>query len=370
MRPDPTRTNDPKPAGARVVVRDLSHAYGEASVLRRIGLDVGPGDILALLGPSGCGKTTLLRLLAGLAAPTDGSIEIGGRVVADAARRLLVPPERRAIGMVFQDYALWPHMSVGRNVAFPLEMSGVPAAERGPRVAEALELVGLGAMASRSPGSLSGGQQQRVALARAIVSRPALLLFDEPLSNLDRELREQLVVEIAALVRSLGTTGVYVTHDHAEAFAIADRVAVLSNGRVLQLAAPEELVERPAAAEVAAFLKLGLVASGRSDGRTIRLDGSDAALVPEAGPAPAPGPGQLFVPRAALAIVEPASAPVRATATHTLFRGDGYVAQIRLPGGHSVDLPTVRRLRDGEPVGLAIHWQRTQWHPASSTRST
>ncbi|WP_241075305.1 ABC transporter ATP-binding protein [Achromobacter insuavis] len=224
---------EPSAGGTAIAVRGLRHAFNGHTVLDGVDLDVPAGTVLALLGPSGCGKSTLLKSLAGLLRPQAGSIAFGDAVVCDARRH--EPPEHRSLGMVFQDYALWPHMSVAGNVAFPLEMRGVARRERPTRVREALALVGLGEHAARRPSELSGGQQQRVALARAIVARPRVLLFDEPLSNLDRALRESLCVEIGALLRRLGTTAVYVTHDHEEAHALAHTIARMANGRIADL---------------------------------------------------------------------------------------------------------------------------------------
>lgn len=211
-------------------LQGISYAFGAHTVLNHIDLHIQPGSIVALLGPSGCGKSTLLRLLAGLSEPAEGEIWFGDRLVAKAGWTL--PPEARDIGMVFQDYALWPHMSVAQNVAFPLKMRNVPRAERELRVSQALERVGLAEFAGRKPAGLSGGQQQRVALARAIVAEPSVLLFDEPLSNLDTALRESLCLEMARLLRQLGTTAVYVTHDHREAQLLADRIVHLASGTV------------------------------------------------------------------------------------------------------------------------------------------
>lgn len=211
-------------------LQGVSYAFGAHTVLNHIDLHIQPGSIVALLGPSGCGKSTLLRLLAGLSEPAEGEIWFGDRLVAKAGWTL--PPEARDIGMVFQDYALWPHMSVAQNVAFPLKMRNVPRAEREQRVSQALERVGLAEFAGRKPAGLSGGQQQRVALARAIIAEPGVLLFDEPLSNLDTALRESLCLEMARLLRQLGTTAVYVTHDHREAQLLADRIVHLASGTV------------------------------------------------------------------------------------------------------------------------------------------
>ena len=211
-------------------LQGVSYAFGAHTVLNHIDLHIQPGSIVALLGPSGCGKSTLLRLLAGLSEPAEGEIWFGDRLVAKAGWTL--PPEARDIGMVFQDYALWPHMSVAQNVAFPLKMRNVPRAEREQRVSQALERVGLAEFAGRKPAGLSGGQQQRVALARAIVAEPGVLLFDEPLSNLDTALRESLCLEMARLLRQLGTTAVYVNHDHREAQLLADRIVHLASGTV------------------------------------------------------------------------------------------------------------------------------------------
>ncbi|XXD09768.1 ABC transporter ATP-binding protein [Klebsiella sp. R445] len=213
-----------------ITLDGVSFAFGPQTVLHQIDLQIDAGSIVALLGPSGCGKSTLLRLLAGLTVPASGEIRFGDRLVAK--RNWAMPPEQRDIGMVFQDYALWPHMTAAQNVAFPLRMRGVSCHDRQKRVAEALALVGLSGFAGRKPSGLSGGQQQRVALARAIVAEPRVLLFDEPLSNLDSELRESLCVEMSRLLRQLGITAVYVTHDRREAELLADRIVHLSAGAI------------------------------------------------------------------------------------------------------------------------------------------
>ena len=221
---------------------------GITKVLEGIDLEIGAGELFFLLGGSGCGKTTLLRLVAGFHAPDAGSICYGGQDI------LGLPPERRDIGMVFQNYALWPHLSVAENVAFGLEVRGVPAGERSRRVDEALALVELGGYGQRRIGALSGGQQQRVALARAIVVRPKVLLLDEPLSNLDARLRGEMRRTIRRVCKESGVTALYVTHDQAEALSTADRIALLAAGRVEQVGTPRELYERPRTELVARFL--------------------------------------------------------------------------------------------------------------------
>ena len=224
----------------------------QALAVSGLSFTVAHGEILALLGPSGCGKTTTLRLIAGFETPDEGTITIGDRVVADATRAILVPAEERGVGVVFQDYALFPHLTVEENVAFGLHRLARPA--RQGRVAEALRLVDLDALARRYPHELSGGQQQRVALARALAPAPTLLLLDEPFSNLDADLRNQMREEVEHVLRSTGTTAIFVTHDQEEAFTIADRVGVLAAGRLEQIAVPEVVYHQPATPFVAGFV--------------------------------------------------------------------------------------------------------------------
>jgi iron(III) transport system ATP-binding protein len=226
----------------------VSLAYGRTQVLTDVSIAIQPGEFFALLGPSGSGKSTVLRLLAGFLHPLSGAIKVGGE---DVTR---VPPWKRDIGMVFQNYALWPHMTVRRNVAFGLEERRLPRAEIDRRVAAALELVGLGEYGERRPGQLSGGQQQRVALARTIAIEPKLLLLDEPLSNLDAKLRIHMRVELLSLQRKLGITTIFVTHDQEEALSICDRVAVLDQGVIQQVGTPVELYDAPANRFIATFV--------------------------------------------------------------------------------------------------------------------
>jgi ABC-type Fe3+/spermidine/putrescine transport system ATPase subunit len=233
---------------ARLDITDLSKRYGGQWAVENVTLDVPQGEFLVLLGPSGCGKTTTLRMIAGFVQPSGGAIRIGPRDVTD------LPPWKRNTGMVFQSYALFPHMSVAANVGFGLEMRKVPKAEIAPRVAEALRLVRLDRYSERYPRELSGGQQQRVALARALAIRPDVLLLDEPLSNLDAKLREEVRIEIRELQQRLGLTTVMVTHDQEEALTVADRLVVMAEGRVRQIGTQQDLYERPADRFVASFV--------------------------------------------------------------------------------------------------------------------
>src|SRR5258708_4107647 len=232
--------------------RDIAKRLGAKSVLRHLDLTVSRGEIVSILGPSGAGKTTLIRLIAGLGDPDTGEIEIAGRKVWGNGVNLKT--EHRGVGFVFQDYAIWPHMSVAGNVAFGLRMSGMNRTDREARVRTALAAVHIRDLAERFPDQLSGGQQQRVALARTLAVRPELILLDEPLSNLDAGLRENLRLEILDIVRAHGTTAIYITHDQSEAMALCDRLAVIDDGRILQIGPPEELYHRPNCAFVASFL--------------------------------------------------------------------------------------------------------------------
>ncbi len=354
---------------AAVSAAGLELSYGTTSVLRGIDFSLPPGRTLALLGPSGCGKTTLLRLVAGLLAPTKGRISIGGQALADASGEVFLPPERRGLGMVFQDYALWPHLTVGGNVSFPLEMRGIGKAERESRTLRALERVGLTAYAARKPSELSGGQQQRVAIARAIVAEPALILFDEPLSNLDRELRESMVDEIGSLISSLGLTAIYVTHDHGEALSLADQVAVMRAGRIEQLASPDILVDRPASPEVAEFLRLGsIVAVERRGEAWCLVEGGMPIAADEGVPA---GTTHALLPTRSIEVGESARFPIAGEVLRSQFRGDGHVTTVRAgsPERHAeLQLISRTRLRSGDHVGLQIDPQHIRWFSRQGNR--
>jgi putative spermidine/putrescine transport system ATP-binding protein len=234
---------------AEVSVSNLSKRFGQTAALDAVDLEIPDGSFTALLGPSGCGKTTFLRLLAGLETPSAGAIRIGGVDVTS------LPPERRGLGMMFQSYALFPHMSVAENLRFPLRMRALgDRAEQTRRVADALKLVRMEALAGRYPRELSGGQQQRVALARALIADPPVLLLDEPLSNLDAQLRKDMQVELMELHRKVGLTTILVTHDQDEALSLADRVVLMRSGRIEQIGAPRAIYRRPATPFAAAFL--------------------------------------------------------------------------------------------------------------------
>ncbi len=265
----PGAQESPAADGALVRFVGVHKTYdGVNRVVDRLDLDIVRGEFLTLLGPSGSGKTTTLMMLAGFEAPTEGEILLDGRAIGR------LPPHKRAIGMVFQHYALFPHMSVAENVAFPLTVRRLPKHVVATRVERALSMVQLAPLAARRPAQLSGGQQQRVAVARALVFEPKLVLMDEPLGALDKQLREQMQLEIRRLHRELGVTMVYVTHDQSEALTMSDRIAVFRQGRIQQIGSPEEIYERPANAFVARFIG----ENNRVVGTVERVDGGRCAV--------------------------------------------------------------------------------------------
>ena len=272
---------------ASVAIRNVRKAFGTTEILHGVSVDIEDGEFVILVGPSGCGKSTLLRMIAGLENISSGEIAIGGRVVNDVA------PKARDIAMVFQNYALYPHMTVRDNMAFSLVMAKAPKAILEQRVARAAEILGLGQLLARYPRQLSGGQRQRVAMGRAIVRDPQVFLFDEPLSNLDAKLRVQMRAEIKELHQRLGTTIVYVTHDQIEAMTMADKIVVMNAGNIEQIGAPLELYDRPANVFVAGFIGSpsmnflrGRVASGQFHaGNNIALKLPDSAIASEGQPA-------------------------------------------------------------------------------------
>ena len=311
----------------------VSKRYGgEGMAVARLDLDIARGEFVTFLGPSGSGKTTSLMMLAGFETPTDGDIRVAGRSV----RR--IPPHRRNIGVVFQHYALFPHMTVGENVAFPLQVRGVGREEAARRVDRALDLVRLGGYGRRRPAELSGGQQQRVALARALVFDPDIVLMDEPLGALDKQLREQLQLEIKHIHDGLGVTIVYVTHDQSEALTLSDRIAVFKDGRVEQVGSPAEIYERPTRAFVARFIG----ESNRIDGRVAAIDGLHCTVRTTGGfdiralaAAPiAVGEATTLSIRPERIALGPAAADNRVTATveELIYHGDHVRARLALAG--------------------------------------
>ncbi|WP_417563498.1 ABC transporter ATP-binding protein [Microbacterium sp.] len=270
-------------------VSHMAKTFGDVKVLNDIDFEVKDGEFFTLLGPSGCGKSTTLNCIAGLEDPTEGSISIGDRALVDRAKHVYVPTEERNLGMVFQSYALWPHMTIKKNLAFPLNIRRAGRTDRDARIHEALEKVGLAHLEDRYPHQLSGGQQQRVALARALVYSPTVLLLDEPLSNLDAKLREQARAWLKRLQADLGITTLYVTHDQDEALTLSDRIAVMFDGVMTQVGSPRDIYEHPATAAVAAFVGscnflLGTVEQQRGDHVDVRLQatGTTVSVVTDA----------------------------------------------------------------------------------------
>jgi ABC-type Fe3+/spermidine/putrescine transport system ATPase subunit len=345
----------------RITIDDLSKVYpGGNQALREVSLEVEPGTFLVLLGPSGSGKTTLLRTLAGIEQITSGRITIGATTVADG--RVHVPPDRRNLSMVFQDYALWPHLTVRDNVAFALRRQRLTRAQSRERAHAMLERVGLSALTGRYPNELSGGEQQRVALARALVADTGLVLCDEPLSNLDADLRERMRVEISSLVREAGATTLYITHDQAEAFALADRVGVLERGGLVQAGTPEEIYTQPASPFVARFTGL----SGEFAVRIRNTGRGDHVEVEPAGHGGQPFRARPHGPLEAgdgLLLVRPTGVQICAadddgrhlagTVADVAFRGRGYDHAIDVPGqGRLTGVFSPARAGRGTRVGL------------------
>jgi len=344
-----------------VAIKSLTKRYGDVAAVEALSLDVKPGELVSLLGPSGCGKTTTLRLVAGFLRPEAGEIWVGERCLSSAAS--VVPPERRRMAMIFQSYALWPHMTVARNVAYGLRFkSGMPKADRDRRVTDILRTVQLSGFESRYPGELSGGQQQRVAVARALVVEPEILLLDEPLSNLDANLREEMRFEIRRLHEAFGITTLYVTHDQAEAMVISDRVAVLHRGRVVQVGSAEDLFRRPRTRFVAEFIgrtnlidaqvaEPGVAAHG-----PLRLRLASTAGVPGTPLVVSIRPHEIELVLAGRSV--PAGANVLAGAVQrTSYLGDAVDYHVRVNGSDvvlRVTAPPPARFAAGEAVTLAI----------------
>ena len=346
---------------ADVRISDVNLFYGDNHVLKNINLDIRPGEFFAFLGPSGCGKTTLLRLIAGFNQARSGEVCIGGEDMS------ALPPWKRDVGMVFQSYALWPHLSVAANVAFGLEERRLPRAEIDKRVAQALELVGLGALAKRMPSQLSGGQQQRVAVARTIAIAPKVLLLDEPLSNLDAQMRVQVRRELRDLQRRLGLTTIFVTHDQEEANTICDRIAVMKDGVVQQVGAPMEVYEKPANLFVAGFLGTANILEGRlvqENGARAFIVGEDLRIVVPDGAEVREGSRLVFRPQHA-SLSAPGAGGLPARVAHVEFLGSTIRYELALGGSRIViDAPftTGETLRhEGDAVEVKLPETALMW---------
>ncbi len=330
-------------------VEGLELAFGDQAALAGLSLEVGDGEIVALLGPSGCGKTSLLRVVAGLTRPDAGRVVLDGRDLA------AVPTHQRGIGLMFQDYALFPHRDVAGNVAFGLRMRGDKPSARQARVAEVLGLVGLAGLGDRAVGTLSGGERQRVALARALAPSPALLMLDEPLGALDRTLRDRLVLELSELFAELAIGVVYVTHDQSEALALADRVVVMDGGRVVQAGPPEQVWAAPASPFVARFLGLSNVFDAEWRAGAADLGWTVLALGEPAGP-DGSAVEVLIRPEAVAVVAGPGPHALDATVEAVAFRGDHTQIWLALWSGARLEarVPGADRPLVGASVGVGI----------------
>ena len=347
------------PSQTGVELRSLVCRYGAVEAVRSMDLAIAPGEFFTLLGPSGCGKSTTLQAIGGFAPPSGGRILVGGEDITH------LPPARRPTNYVFQNYALFPHMSVAENVEYGLKRRKVPAAERRVRVSAELRRVGMQDFAARRPAQLSGGQQQRVALARALVNRPAVLLLDEPLSALDFLMRKQLREELKAIQRDVGTTTVFVTHDQSEALSMSDRIAVMNAGRIEQIGTPDEIYERPQTRFVAEFIgSANLLAGKVTDGRSIVLDaGATVRLVD----APSlEGPRCLLMVRPEHIRLAEAGG-LAATFAKCTYVGDHHEISATLADGGTVTLRQQARpaLNPGAPCRIAFDETKAHVIPAS-----
>ncbi len=344
-----------------LVLNSLTKRYGAAAVVDGLSLSIAQGEFVSLLGPSGCGKTTTLQMIAGFVEPTSGSIVLNGKELRN------VPANRRGLGIVFQNYALFPHMTAAQNVGFGLEMQGVSTAECADRVADILKLVGLTHLADRYPARMSGGQQQRVALARALVIKPGVLLLDEPLSNLDAKLREEMQLELRSIQRTLGTTTLLVTHDQSEALALSDRIVVMNQGRVEQIAEPFAAYEQPKSEFVGGFLgkanifktqpeTSAAIPSIRIGEAVLPLEGATILL------------GSVLVRPEKILFTEPQPSALPGIMKTRVFQGNHWLCQVSTSVGEVL----VIRQNDGLAVpeeGAPVHlrWRAQDMRPVAAS---
>ena len=360
-------------AAAVLEFRGVCKRFQTVNAVDGVSFSILPGEIFTLLGPSGCGKTTTLRLAAGLEEPDAGEILINGVAAAAPERGLFMPPERRRLGMVFQSYAIWPHLTVFENVAFPLRVRRESGEKIRQRVSHALEIVGLGGLSERGATQLSGGQQQRVALARALVYEPALLLLDEPLSNLDAKLREQMRLELRGLQRKLELTILYVTHDQTEAMTLSDRIAVVNRGRFDQVGSPDEVYEKPASSFVGDFLGRMIALEGTltrsaggawvqlAGGARVAIDLAEVDSLPDgAAVRLSARPEDIEI----LPMGKPGESQLDAVVEQVDYLGDRFEYHVRAADTLLV-LPAAKKDRYavGEKVRLDIHPARLRAHP-------
>jgi iron(III) transport system ATP-binding protein len=337
---------------AEVVVENLSRNFGTFAAVRDISFRVDDGQFLTLLGPSGCGKSTTLTALAGLDRPSAGRISIGSRVLFDAHKDIFIDAQFRNLGLMFQSYALWPHMTVYKNLDFTLELRRIRGQTAKERIREALALVDMESYAERYPGELSGGQQQRVALARTLVYRPEILLLDEPLSNLDAKLRERARIWLGDLQRRTGVTTIYVTHDQAEALAMSDKIIVMETGKIAQIGTPHEIYERPANAFVADFVGASNLLKAQVElvegVPKVRLE-SGPLLDIAKGKAPSPGPVTLSIRPERIEVVKPGGAQRNRVAAQVIansYLGSRNLLVVKI-GSEQVRVETSSSIPDG-----------------------
>lgn len=351
----------------KVGVEALELTYGEHRAVKNLDLTIPDGESVVLLGQSGCGKTSTMRCIAGLESPSGGRITIGDRTVFDGTNGTSVPSHKRNVGMVFQSYAVWPHMSVVDNVAFPLKMKKLGKAEARRRANEVLDVVGLGHLGERGASMLSGGQMQRVALARSMAMEPAVLLLDEPLSNLDARLRDDLRVELRRIQVERGLTSLYVTHDQQEALALADRIAIMQGGRITQLGSPQEIYAAPGSASIASFLGVTNVVEVESaDGERVRLAGTGQSLAVD--DVSAVGDDACFAcirpehvrvdPGAPDGTADPTTNQMRGTVEVAVFQGASIRATVRTGNGLALEAicppPVTGTLAAGSEVTVRV----------------